>query len=82
MAFLRWNFPRTGWLVVVAVLQVVAFGGSYLALGLLKIAPSIVLPPLILLVGLELKRPLVGFEFSFSLSRACLGKFMIVSPQL
>eukprot|EP01046_Picozoa_sp_COSAG06_P086261 COSAG06_NODE_32878_length_498_cov_21.934837_1_plen_55_part_00 len=53
MRFLRWNFPRTGWLVVVAVFQVVAFGGSYLALGLLKIAPSIVLPPLILLVGLS-----------------------------
>ena len=53
MRFLRWNFPRTGWLVVVAVLQVVAFGGSYFALGLLKIAPSIVLPPLILLVGLS-----------------------------
>lgn len=48
---LRYNFPRTGWLVVVACSFVAAFGGAIVAISS-GVHPSIVLPPLILISGL------------------------------
>lgn len=48
---LRYSFPRTAWLVVVAVAFAAAFGGSLLAISS-GVDPAVVLPPLILISGL------------------------------
>eukprot|EP01045_Picozoa_sp_COSAG04_P032125 COSAG04_NODE_6191_length_1388_cov_1.329713_1_plen_263_part_00 len=48
---LRWNFPRTGWYFVITILLVVGYGAAALLLDG-GVHASVVLPPLILLVGL------------------------------